>query len=51
MILSHDKFKTLFIGLVKNRDAKEMNYTHEKYGYVSINIDIVKSTAVGIDSA
>ena len=51
VILSHDNFLTIFVGLIKNRNANEMNETHRQYGYVSINIDIVKSTAAGICSA
>ena len=43
VILSHDNFRTLFIGIIKNREAKEMNETHKRFGYVSINIEIIKS--------
>ena len=28
VIMSHDYFKTIFIGLLKNRDSKSMNKTH-----------------------
>ena len=38
IILSPDTFTTMFIGLIRNRDPKEMNFTHKKFGYVSINI-------------
>jgi hypothetical protein len=43
VILSHDNFKSLVVGLIKNREAKEMNETHKKFGYVPINIEIIKS--------
>ena len=43
VILSHDYFATVFVGLLKNRDSKTMNKTHQKFGYVPINIEIIKS--------
>lgn len=43
VILSPDEFVTIFIGLVKNRDSKQMNFTHKTYGYVPINIEVLKT--------
>lgn len=45
VILSPDWFYTIFVGIVKNRDTDEMNYTHKKFGYVAINIEIIKQNA------
>ena len=44
IVTSPDLFKSFFVGIVRNRDTEEMNYTHKKYGYVAINIEIIKST-------
>ena len=43
IVISNDVFYTLLVGIVKNRDANEMNWTHKKFGYVPINIEILKS--------
>lgn len=45
VIISPDMFITLLVGIVKNRDSIEMNYTHKKYGYVPINVEILKSNS------
>jgi hypothetical protein len=34
VILSHDGFKTIFVALLKNCDAKQRNDTHRKFGYI-----------------
>jgi hypothetical protein len=44
VILSHDYFQTLFIGLLKNTNSKVRNETHKKFGFISVNIEILKST-------
>ena len=43
VILSHDFFQTLFIGILKNSDSKQRNETHKKFGYISLNIEILRS--------
>jgi hypothetical protein len=43
VVLSHDFFETLFIGVLKNNDAKQRNDTHISFGYISVNIEILKS--------
>jgi hypothetical protein len=50
VILSHNFFNTLFIGLLKNSDSKQRNYTHQKHGYISLNVEILKSNDLEIDS-
>jgi hypothetical protein len=44
VVLSHDFFNTLFIGVLKNTDAKQRNETHSRFGYISVNVEILKST-------
>jgi hypothetical protein len=44
VVLSHDFFETLFIGVLKNTDQKQRNETHSRFGYISVNIEILKST-------
>ena len=43
VVLSPDNFRTLYIGLLLNSDARERNKTHQKYGYVAVNVEIIKS--------
>jgi hypothetical protein len=50
VILSHDFFNTLFIGLLKNSDSEQRNFTHKKHGYISLNVEILKSNDSEIDS-
>jgi hypothetical protein len=46
VVLSPDKkFDTLFVALVKNHDPLIKNQTHKKFGYVSINLEIIKTNA------
>jgi hypothetical protein len=42
VVLSHDFFGTLFIGVLKNTDNKQRNETHSRYGYISVSIEILK---------
>jgi hypothetical protein len=44
VVLSHDFFDTLFIGVLKNTDQRQRNETHSQFGYISVNIEILKST-------
>ena len=44
VVLSHDNFKNMFIGVLKNADSKQRNETHQKYGFISVNVEILKST-------
>lgn len=44
VILSHDYFQTLFVGVLKNSDSTQRNETHTKYGFISVNVEIIKST-------
>jgi hypothetical protein len=50
VILSQDSFNTLFIGVLKNTDTKQRNETHKKFGYIAVNIEILKSTEENLDS-
>jgi hypothetical protein len=43
VVLSDDYFKTLLIGVLKNTDSKQRNETHKKYGFIQVNIEILKS--------
>jgi hypothetical protein len=45
VVLSPDWFHKIFVGIIKNRDSAEMNYTHKKFGYIAINIHIIKQNA------
>lgn len=42
VILSPDSFKTYFVGILKNSDAGLMNTTHERDGFVDINIQLMR---------
>jgi hypothetical protein len=44
VILSQDFFATLIIGILKNADSRQRNETHKKYGYISVNVEILKYT-------
>jgi hypothetical protein len=44
VVLSHDFFTTMFIGVLKNSDALQRNDTHRRYGYIAVNVEILKST-------
>lgn len=42
VLLSCDNFKSIFVGTIKQKDAITMNKTHKKFGFVPVNIQVVK---------
>ena len=42
VILSHDGFTSFVVGLLKQGDAIQRNDMHKDFGYVPVNIEILK---------
>ena len=44
VILSFDGFASFVVGLLKQGDALQRNDMHKKFGYIPINIEIIKKS-------
>jgi hypothetical protein len=44
VILSFDGFATFVVGILKQGDALQRNDMHKKFGYIPINIEIIKTS-------
>ncbi len=45
VVLSHDGFKTFVVGLLKHGDSRQRNEMHQMFGYVPVNIEILKQSS------
>jgi hypothetical protein len=44
VILSFDGFATFIVGLLMQGDPVQRNYMHKKFGYIPVNIEIIKKS-------
>lgn len=40
VVLSHDKFQSILLGILMARDPVSLNKTHKRFGYIEIPIKI-----------
>ena len=50
VVFSSDGFQNeLYIGVIRDRDAKDMDRTAKKFGYIAVNIEIMVDQGLSDD--
>lgn len=46
ILLSSNNFKTIYLGVIRDRDGDEMNETYKSHCFVDVSVEFVKDMGV-----